>query len=153
MTGFRDWAAQVFGPEHGHRLADDYANALGRTLDATVFHGTQPIQENRTMSPEQITEVSATVDAGLSQDDLDQMTEAERLALVVGAAYGRALAQRDEARAQVQEALGHLEAILATQPATSFAHTNAAADQAREFVQRIRTPQAVDSDQTPAGKD
>lgn len=46
MTGFRDWARAVFGPEQGDQVADDYAAALGRTLDATVFHGTQPIQEN-----------------------------------------------------------------------------------------------------------
>jgi hypothetical protein len=67
----------------------------------------QPVQENE-MNPQQITEVSATVDTGLNQDDLDGMTEAERLALVVGAAYGKALADRDEARAMAAHAIARL---------------------------------------------
>lgn len=153
MTGFREWATAVLGEEGGNDLADRYADALGRTLDEAMFYGTTPpIQENQ-MNADHITEVSATVDAGLDQETLDGMNEAERLALIVGAAYGRALADRDEARAQVTQALDHLEAVLAASPPTSFAHTNAAADQAREFIQRIRTPEPVDSEATPTRKD
>lgn len=156
MTGFRDWATMVFGPEHGDQVADHYAEALGRSLDEAVFYGTtRPIQENQMTETDaaRLTEVSATVDAGLSQADLDGMNEAERLALVVGAAYGNALAERDQARAQVAEALGHLEAVLAASPSTSFAHTNAAADAAQEFIQRIKTPEPVDSETTPSQED
>lgn len=105
------------------------------------------------MNHAQITEVSMTVDSGLSQEVLDDLTEAERLGLIVGAAYGRALADRDMARAELQEALDHLEAVIKAMPAGSFAHTNAARDAAVEFIQRIKTPPPVDSQATPAQED
>lgn len=54
------------------------------------------------MHADQIKEVSDTVDQAITQEDLDALGEAERLALVVGAAYGRALHERDEARAMVE---------------------------------------------------
>jgi hypothetical protein len=84
----------ILGADAAHQAAE----AVGRVFDATTLHGT--IQEN-TMNERQITEVSATVDAGLEADDLAHLSEAERLGLIVGAAYGKALAERDEARAQV----------------------------------------------------
>lgn len=96
------------GEDQGGHVADQMADAMGRHLDAAVFHGTTPpIQENE-MKAEQITTLSATVDAELTQGDLDGMSEAERLALVVGAAYGKALAERDKARDRVD----HLHALL-----------------------------------------
>ena len=153
MTGFREWATAVFGEEAGNDLADRCADALGRTLDQAVFHGTTPaIQENE-MNQAQITEVSMTVDSGLAQEELADLTEAERLGLIVGAAYGRALADRDMARAELQEALGHLEAVLHSLPAGSFALTNVAQEAAQEFIQRIKKPAPVDSTQTPAQED
>lgn len=60
---------------------------------------------------DRILEVSTTVDAALSQEDMDHLTEAERLALIVGAAYGNALAERDQARAQVEELHAELKSL------------------------------------------
>lgn len=93
-----------------------------------------------------LTEVSATVDTALTREDLEGLNEAERLALVVGAAYGKALADRDAARAM-------LEAVVGEFPDTSFAHANVAVEKAREFIQAYRTPEPVDSEQTPAQED
>ena len=98
MTDVRQAWVAMLGDDLGNRVADDMAEAMGRTLDTTVFYGTN--QENE-MNTDQITEVSTTVDAGLAQEDLEHLGDAERLGLIVGAAYGRALAERDEARAQV----------------------------------------------------
>lgn len=105
------------------------------------------------MNAEQINEVSVTVDSGLDAGVLEDLTEAERLGLIVGAAYGRALADRDMARAELQECLGHLEALVKAMPVGSFAHTNVARDAAVEFIQRIKTPAPVDSQATPAQED
>lgn len=44
--------------------------------------------------------VSVPIPPSLAQDDLEHLNEAERLGLIVGAAYGQALAERDVARAQ-----------------------------------------------------
>lgn len=100
-----------------------------------------------------IHEVSATVDAALTREDLEGMNEAERLALVVGAAYGRALSERDQARADLADALRHLRTLVDEFPATSWAHANVAVEEAREFIQAIQAPAPVDSSQTPAEKD
>jgi hypothetical protein len=106
------------------------------------------------MNERQITEVSATVDAGLSQEDLDGMNEAERLALVVGSAYGRALAERDEARDAVDRLstalagavvlLGKVQPVLED---SSWATDSALAGSIQAFLE------AVDSDQAPTQED
>lgn len=102
---------------------------------------------------DRITEVSATVDAGLSQEDVDGMNEAERLALIVGAAYGAALAERDDAQRQVAvledrlaEAKALLDYAVAHWPETTWATDTKAQDR---LVQGIGTLWPVDSDQTP----
>lgn len=155
MTTFREWATIVFGPEHGGAMADDMAEAVGRELDAAVFYGTttQSIQENE-MDQQQITEVSATVDAGLSQDDLDGMSEAERLALVVGSAYGAALHERDEARAQVMTLGGLLDRAVSllrqAKPRledSTWASDSSVAGSIQAFLED------VDSGQTPTQED
>lgn len=106
------------------------------------------------MNTDRITEVSTTVDAGLSQDDLDAMSEAERLALVVGAAYGKALAERDEARAQVahlrarlDEARTHLENTLGPLQNSTWANDSHLAGSIQAYLER------VDSELTPAQED
>jgi hypothetical protein len=114
----------------------------------------KPVTQTDDMaSPKIIHEVSATVDAALTREDLEGLNEAERLALVVGAAYGKALADRDAARALAEDAVGVLEALVAEFPDTSFAHANVAVDKARAFIQAYRTPEPVDSEQTPAQED
>lgn len=156
-VGFRDWARVVFGPEHGDRLADDYAEAIGRELDHAVFYGTQkPVQENQ-MNDRQITEVSATVDAGLSQEDLDGMGEAERLALIVGSAYGQALAERDQARGQrdalvddLVQARRLLEKVQPILEDSTWATDHALATSIQAF---LDGSEPVDSDQTPTQED
>lgn len=149
----RTYLRAILGDEQGERAADAMADAMGRELDGAVLYGTHatnaPIQENE-MNAEQITEVSATVDAGLSQEDLDGMNEAERLALIVGSAYGAALADRDLARAALASALEHLEALVETWPETSWAGSNVAVERAREFIQVTKV---VDSEQTPTQED
>lgn len=116
----------------------------------------RPIQENQ-MNPQQITEVSATVDTGLSQDDLDGMTEAERLALVVGAAYGKALADRDQARTQwavladrltvAKDLLGKVVPILND---STWASDSALASSIQAFLDQAG---ALDSETTPTQED
>lgn len=153
---FRNWAIMVFGPEQGAAMADSQAAALGRALDQAVLYGTQPVQENR-MNTEQITEVSATVDTGLSQEDLDGMSEAERLALVVGAAYGKALSERDQARdltyrlsGNLGQAQGLLEKVLPILEDSSWATDSALADSIQAFLDGLKD---VDSDKTPTQED
>jgi hypothetical protein len=102
---------------------------------------------------QRLIEVSVTVDAALSQEDLNGLNEAERLALMVGAAYGRALADRDQARDHLEKAVETLEALAEAFPETSWAHSNAALDTAREFIQAYRAAEPVDSGQTPAQED
>lgn len=140
----------------GDVVADQMEAAMARTLDAAVFHGTQPIQEND-MNAEQITEVSATVDAGLTQADLDGMNEAERLALVVGAAYGKALAERDEARdvaayaiARLATARDLLNKVVPILDDSTWATDSALAGSIQAF---LDTLQDVDSPQAPTQED
>lgn len=52
-------------------------------------------------APVAATEVAVTVPTGLTEGDLEGMGDAERLGLIVGASYGAALADRDQARSQV----------------------------------------------------
>jgi len=112
------------------------------------------------MEANRITEVSATVDAGLDQETLDGMNEAERLALIVGAAYGRALADRDEARALVQSLSASLTALAdaadavlgldALAQGVTFAHDDRAVEHLRGVVSVSRDlTQAVGSVQAP----
>lgn len=108
------------------------------------------------MKESQITEVSATVDAGLSQEDLDGMGEAERLALVVGAAYGKALADRDLAQgfvdtlgAALAEATEFLWKVLPILRDSTWATDSALADSIQVFLDG----QAVGSDETPTQED
>ena len=89
----------------------------------------------------------------LDQATLDEMNEAEQMGLFVGAAFGRVLAERDLARAALAEAVEVVEGLVEGYPVTSFAHSNAAVDRALEFIQRSRTPEAVDSTQTPDQED
>jgi hypothetical protein len=107
------------------------------------------------MNAEQITEVSATVDACLNQEALDGLNEAERLGLIVGAAYGQALAERDEARAQVaiqavtiRDLVDAARKVLAIDSLEhlTWAHDEDAVTALREVVQGIGS---LDSDQTP----
>lgn len=102
------------------------------------------------MNADQITEVSTTVDTGLAQADLEHLGEAERLGLIVGAAYGQALAERDLARASLAKALDLMEALANAWPETSWAASNVAVENAREFIQATK---AVDSEQTPTQED
>lgn len=108
------------------------------------------------MKESQITEVSATVDAGLSQEDLDGMGEAERLALVVGAAYGKALADRDQAQEQFQITLTDLvharrllEKVVPILRDSTWATDSALADSIQVFLDG----QTVGSDETPTQED
>lgn len=149
----RTYLRAILGDEAGDKAADAMADAMGRTLDEAVFYGTHattpPIQENE-MNEAQITEVSATVDAGLSQEDLDGMNEAERLALVVGSAYGQALAERDKARAALAKAVTLLNETIPTLRATSWAQDEAVADSVQTFLDALGT---VDSTQAPTQED
>lgn len=110
---------------------------------------------------DRIIEVSATVDAALPQEDLDDMTEAERLALVVGAAYGNALAERDQARAQV-ESLAFALTTLAHATSTvlgldfmgqvTFAHDALAVEAQREALESAyQALESVQAPETPEG--
>lgn len=108
---------------------------------------------------DRITEVSATVDAALSQEDLDGMNEAERLALVVGAAHGNALAERDEARAQASDLRHRLGVLLARCDRVltldvldnlTWAGDETIVTRLRECVQENLEFRPVDSDKTPA---
>lgn len=108
------------------------------------------------MKESQITEVSATVDAGLSQEDLDGMGEAERLALVVGAAYGKALADRDEARNMTYRLSGNLgqatallKKVVPILRDSTWATDSALADSIQVFLDA----QTVGSDETPTQED
>lgn len=102
------------------------------------------------MNERQITEVSATVDAALTQDDLEGMNEAERLALVVGAAYGKALAERDEAQARVAaledqvNTLAHAAtAVLGLDVVAqvTWAHDEATVNALRAAVESVQAPE------------
>lgn len=144
------WAALIYGPEAAAQMEE----AMGRAIDQAMFHTTQPVQENRMMNTEQITEVSTTVDTGLSQDDLDGMTEAERLALVVGAAYGKALSERDQARAQFEVTLDDLvkarrllEKVVPILEDSTWATDSALAGSIQAFLD------GLDSEQTPTQED
>lgn len=154
VTGLRDWARIVFGPEMGDRMADDFAGAIGRELDAATFYGTEtpPMSTPDPPTPgtHHLSEVihrtfhDATPDAAAN--------DPERLGLIVGAAYGNALAERDQARdlaatlgARLAEALTHLEAVLAASPVVStFAHDDDTLTSARQFL-----ADAVESSGTP----
>lgn len=114
------------------------------------------------MSPEQITEVSATVDAGLDQEALDGLNEAERLGLIVGAAYGQALAERDEARAQASDLRRRLGVLLArcdrvltldVLDTLTWAGDERIVTRLRECVQENLEFKPVDSEQTPTQED
>lgn len=137
-TGFRDWARLIFGPEHGDKMADDFTEAVGREFDRAIIYGTDTTMRPTTPPPPPAASYVPT--------------EAERLGLLVGAAYGEALAERDDARALAEtigaryaEALTHLEAVLATSPAVAtFAGDDDTLTSAREFLAR-----AVESSGTP----
>ena len=111
---------------------------------------------------DRITEVSATVDAGLSQADLDGMNEAERLALIVGSAYGAALADRDLARTEAADLRHRLGVLLARADNVlaldvlkdlTWAGDERAVTRLRECVQENMALPAVDSDETPTQED
>lgn len=106
------------------------------------------------MNADQITEVSATVDAGLTQADLDEMNEAERLALIVGAAYGKALAERDKARAIAVRLEQELAQVCAAAHAVlgldvldvlTWAHDEAKVDHLRTTLQAVESVQAPET--------
>lgn len=148
MTG---WATIVFGPEQGAALDARTAEALGEALDRTPLH-LEP--KEYPVNPRQIAEVSAAIDAGLTQDDLDDMTEAERLGLVVAAAYGNALAERDLAHQEVvrlRERLAEAERLLEQAAAPLDASTWATDGQIASSIQAFL--QAVDSTQAPTQED
>lgn len=198
MTGFREWATQVLGAEAGNTLADEYAQGLGAALDAAVFHGTRPIQENDmtddgrhvhlivnggmthalhnlsalprttddrnqvtcprclaqevpTVKPETMAEALDTM--AQVPPGMEDLTEAERLGLVVGAAYGNALAERDKARAiavHLEQENAHLVALLEYAvrewPVTSWAGDSHAQDYLVQAIERVK---AVGSPETP----
>lgn len=102
------------------------------------------------MNANQITEVSATVDSALTQDDLEGMNEAERLALVVGAAYGKALSERDEAQAQVAALEDRLNTLahaargvlaLDVLAQVTWAHDEATVNALRAAVESVQAPE------------
>lgn len=111
------------------------------------------------MNAEQITEVSTTIDTGLAAEDLAHLNEAERLGLIVGAAYGQALAERDLAQAQaaiqaktIRDLVDAAEKVLALDALDNltWAHDEDAVTALRELVQGIGP---VDSDQTQPQED
>lgn len=108
------------------------------------------------MNDETMAEVRASAPS-LNQDDLDHMNEAERLALVVGAAYGAALADRDMARTEVERlnerlvlAKGLLDMALDEWPVTTWGTDSLAKER---LVQGINALWPVDSDPTPTQED
>lgn len=70
------------------------------------------------------------------------LNEAERLGLLVGATYGEALAERDQA-------IQHLRTLVAAMPATSWAATNAAEEAARAWLSEYDDAKDVRSPETP----
>lgn len=111
------------------------------------------------MTPEQIAEVSITVSAPIDAQEVGDLNEAERLALVVGAAYGNALADRDEARQTVQSLSAALTALasaaedvlaLEVLGSLTFAHDERTADHLRGVVSVSRDlVSALESVQAP----
>lgn len=88
--------------------------------------------------------IEAAYGAAMTAPDLG---DPERLGVIVGQAYGTALAERDQARqiaeaiaGQFAEALTHLDHVLAAVPevASSFARTNDEVEAAREFLAKAQ---------------
>lgn len=98
-----------------------------------------------------------------TQEDWDALTEGERLGLLVGHAYGTALAERDEASAQAarwrdlhEAALDDLVQArrLLEQAHKHLGDTSWAADeQLADSIQAFLGGTPVDSDQTPTQED
>lgn len=109
------------------------------------------IQENDTMKPETVAEALDTM--AQVPPGMEDLTEAERLGLVVGAAYGQALAERDQARAiavHLEQENAHLRDLLAYAvqewPDTTWAADSHAKD---TLVQAIQNAGALESPETP----
>lgn len=135
---FRVWARHTFGAEQGDRLSDEYADAVGRTLDTTVFHGTQPIQETQMDEP--------------LPPELAHLNEAERLGLVVGAAYGQALAERDQARniaatleQQLAKALETIRYALKNWPETTWATDSLVQENVKAWLEALESPETPET--------
>lgn len=92
----------------------------------------------------------------LTQADVDALTEPERLGLMVAAAYGTALAERDQARDLLADALVLVDDLLAAWPESTWAADSfrkaSLEDRRANLVQAIEAAQAVDSDETPAAQ-
>lgn len=71
-----------------------------------------------------------------------ELTKAEELGVLVGAVYGQALAERDQA-------IDHLRRVLAEAPAGSFAHANVVQGAAQTWLEEFDASQAVGSPKTP----
>lgn len=87
------------------------------------------------------------------EEVLDSLNEAERLGLVVGAAYGQALAERDEARAQavdlgqrLEKAMTLLRYAVAEWPETTWASDSFRKD---HLIQGTKALEDVDSEESP----
>lgn len=90
----------------------------------------------------------------LTQDDVDNLNDAERMGLMVAAAYGTALAERDQARDLLADALVLVDDLIREWPETTWAADNyrveTMKDRRKNLVQAIQDAQAVDSEATPA---
>jgi hypothetical protein len=74
--------------------------------------------------------------------DEPELTQAEQLGLLVGAAYGQALAERDQAVRLLRD-------LLAGSPVGSFAHVNIVREEAEAWLEEYDKAQAVGSPETP----
>lgn len=153
MTGFRDWAVQVLGEDGGGVLADQFDRAMGLAIDSAVFYGTTPppLEEsvNDPTPPETVTALAALVETVAPH----ATNQAEALGLLVGRAYGLALADADMAAAVAAEAdriateaVSHLAAVIDLVPdPPTWAHHQDTVDAARAFLEA----NAVQSSHSP----
>lgn len=141
MTHYVTTNADAFhgGIPTGSAMSSDWSRV---TCPACLAFRPRSEQENG-MDHQRIQEVSVTISAALARDDVDGMNEAERLALVVGAAYGNALAERDQSRARVAEGRALLEKALGFLGTSSWAAETHLAESIQAYVT------GLDSDETP----
>lgn len=92
----------------------------------------------------------ATLSVGVPADMVANLSDAERLSIIVGAAYGHVMAERDEARHDLEVAVDLLDDLVDLVSRNSWAGDNIVVDRAVQFVQAHRT---VDSEQAPTQED
>ena len=93
----------------------------------------------------------------LTAEQAEALTEPERLGILVAGAYGAALAERDQARNLLADAIVLVDDLLEAFPETTWAadsfRKSALEDRRASLVQAIQDAQAVDSDETPTQED